>query len=231
MTRDAARPLRVLVADDHEPTREDIRRAFERDPRFEICAEAADSSTAVAEAVRERPDLCLLDIRMPGGGLAALWEITSRLPDTRVVMLTVSEDDADLFAALRSGAAGYLLKNTNPRLLPDLLKDVHEERTAIAPELVGRLVAEFRSGDPRRRALASTNELMRRLTSREWQILEELRHGRSTGEIATRLLISPSAVRAHISAAVRKLGVADRRDAVALLENEQPYRIPPAIGS
>jgi DNA-binding NarL/FixJ family response regulator len=216
--------LRILVADDHEPTREDIRRAFARDARFEICAEASDASEAVACALRERPDLCLLDIRMPGGGLLALWEIASRLPETRIVMLTVSEDDADLFAALRSGASGYLLKDISPRLLPDRLHDVHEGRAAIASELVARLVDEFRSGDPRRRALVSTHELLQRLTSREWQILEELRHERSTSQIAARLVISPSAVRAHITAIVRKLDVADRRQAVALLEGQARVR-------
>jgi DNA-binding NarL/FixJ family response regulator len=219
MTGTAAPRLRVLVADDHEPTREDVRRALTRDSRFEICAEAVDASGAVAAALREHPDLCLLDIRMPGGGLLALWEIVSRLPETRIVMLTVSEDDADLFAALRSGASGYLLKDISPRLLPDCLRDVHEGRAVIAPQLVSRVVAEFRSGDPRRRALASTHELLRRLTSREWQVLEELRHQRSTNQVAARLLISPSAVRAHIASIVRKLGVADRNEAVALLES------------
>ncbi len=220
MTSPPSPRLRLLVADDHEPTREDIRRAFTRDSRFEICGEATDASGAVAAALRDRPDLCLLDIRMPGSGLVALWEIASRLTETRIVMLTVSEDDADLFAALRSGAHGYLLKNINPRLLPDRLHDVHEGRAAIAPELVTRLVAEFRSGDPRRRALVSTRELLQRLTSREWQILEELRRGQSTNEIAARLLISPSAVRAHITAIVRKLDVSDRTGAVALLRNQ-----------
>lgn len=219
MTGTAAPRLRVLVADDHEPTREDVRRALTRDARFEICAQAADASEAVAAALRERPHLCLLDIRMPGGGLLGLWEIASRLPETRIVMLTVSEDDADLFAALRSGASGYLLKDVNPRLLPDRLLDVHEGKAVIAPQLVARVIAEFRSGDPRRRALASTHELLQRLTSREWQILEELRHERSTKQIAARLLISPSAVRTHITSIVRKLDVADRKQAVALLES------------
>ncbi|HSL63620.1 MAG TPA: response regulator transcription factor, partial [Gaiellaceae bacterium] len=101
---------RVLLADDHPPTREDIRRTLESDGRFEVCAVAADAAGAVDAATRERPDLCVLDIRMPGNGIAAAWEITARLPETKVVMLTVSRDDDDLLAALRAGASGYLLK-------------------------------------------------------------------------------------------------------------------------
>ena len=81
---------RVLIADDHAPTRGDLREVLEEDGRFEVCAEAADAPAAVAAAVREQPDLCLLDIRMPGRGVAAAWEISARMPETKVVMLTVS---------------------------------------------------------------------------------------------------------------------------------------------
>ena len=103
-------PARVLIADDHAPTRDDIRRALERDARFEVCAEASDAASAIEAALRERPELCLLDIQMPGNGLAAAWEIAARLPTSKVVMLTVSEEDHDLFVALSAGVAG-----SNPR--------------------------------------------------------------------------------------------------------------------
>ena len=89
-----SRPVRVLLADDHVPTRDDIRRALEADERFVVCAEAGDAPVAIEAAVRESPDLCVLDVRMPGGGVAAAWEISTRLPATRIVMLTVSSDDA-----------------------------------------------------------------------------------------------------------------------------------------
>src|ERR1700748_2543827 len=112
------RPLRVLIADDHAPSRDDVQRALERAERFGVCAALADAAEAIQAAVRERPDVCLLDIRMPGSGVAAAWEITSRLPDARVVMLTVSRRDSDLFAALRAGASGYLLKDLDPDRLP-----------------------------------------------------------------------------------------------------------------
>jgi len=208
-------PIRVLIADDHEPTREDVRRALGRDERFVVCAEAAGAAAAVALALERHPDLCLLDIRMPGGGLAALWEIASRLPDTKIVMLTVSEADDDLFAALRSGAHGYLLKTMSARRLADALDDVNAGKPAIPRELVARMMQEFRDGDPRRRSLAGTDELQARLTSREWQLLELLERSFTTAEIAERLTLSESAVRAHIAAIVRKLGVRDRAEAIA----------------
>jgi len=119
-----AKRLRVLIADDHAPTRQDVRRALEDDERFSVCAVVADAVEAVQAALRERPDVCLLDIQMPGSGLAAAWEIASRLPRTRIVMLTVSDEDNNLFAALRAGAAGYLLKTMNLKRLPDELHGV-----------------------------------------------------------------------------------------------------------
>jgi DNA-binding NarL/FixJ family response regulator len=206
--------VRVLIADDHEPTRKDIRRMLDSDARFSVCGEAADAAAAVARAVETRPDLVLLDIRMPGSGLTALWEIAARLPQARFVMLTVSEDESDLFAALRAGAHGYLLKDIDPRRLPEALYDVHHGTTAMPRQLVSLMIDEFRDGNPRRRAVTSTGELQRRLTSREWQVLDLLASDHTTAEIAERLVLSPSAVRAHIAAVRRKLHARDRRDAV-----------------
>jgi len=100
---------RVLIADDHEQTRAFIRGALESSG-FTVCAEVGDASAAVAAAMEELPDVCLLDIWMPGGGIAAAWEIAARLPETKVVMLTISSSDRHLFAALKAGASGYLLK-------------------------------------------------------------------------------------------------------------------------
>jgi len=116
-----ATPVRVLVADDHGPTRADVCRALCGDEQFEVCAAVGDAAAAVEAAVRERPGICLLDIRMPGGGLSAAWEIGARVPQARIVMLTVSEAETDLFAALRAGAAGYLLKTMDLNRLPAAL--------------------------------------------------------------------------------------------------------------
>jgi DNA-binding NarL/FixJ family response regulator len=210
------RPLRALIADDHEPTRDDVRRVLGDDGRFLVCAVVADAAQAVQAAVRERPDVCLLDIRMPGNGVAAAWEITARLPDTKIVMLTVSDEDADLFAALRAGADGYLLKTMDFRRLPDALAGVCSGEAAIQRTLVARVLVRFRGREPRWRRVIGGETAGQRMTSREWEVLELLVQGRSTAQIAEELVISASAVRVHIAATVRKLQLPDRAAVVEL---------------
>lgn len=205
-----AKPRRVLIADDHEPTRDDLRRALKHDERFEVCASAANAAEAVQAAVRERPDVCLLDVRMPGSGLAAAWEIVARLPQAKIVMLTVSDEDADLFAALRVGAHGYLLKTMNLKRLPDTLIGVCRGEAAMQRAVVARVLERFHGRDPRWRHPAFGESSEARLTSREWEVLELLAQGRSTAEIAQRLVISSSAARVHIASIVRKLRVTNR---------------------
>jgi DNA-binding NarL/FixJ family response regulator len=203
--------VRVLIADDHAATREDVRAALEQDADFEVCAEAADAPGAVADALRERPDVCLLDVHMPGRGVAAAWEILARLPRTKVVMLTVSRDDADLFAALRAGALGYLLKDMDPRSLPRALESVLAGEVAIPRELVAHVVERFRDPSARRRD-AFAQGSAEQLTSREWQVLELLRQDLSTAQIARRLVLSPVTVRTHANAILRKLQLRDREE-------------------
>ena len=176
-------PLRVLIADDHAPTREDVQRALEGDERFRICAMAADAAGAVQAAVRNRPDVCVLDIRMPGSGLAAAWEIAARLPRAKIVMLTVSEEETDLFAALRTGARGYLLKTMNFERLPDALDGVCSGEAAIPRALVACLVERFHGREPRWRRPIFGESAQRHLTSREWEVLELLAQERSTVQI------------------------------------------------
>lgn len=209
------RQLRVLLADDHAPTRQDLRWALTQGG-LQVCAEASDAAHAVQLALETSPDICLLDVRMPGGGVAAAWEISARLPTTKVVMLSVSDEDTDLFSALRAGAVGYLVKDLDLRLLPRALRDVADGKAAIPRALVTRMVKQFHTHEPRFRTTAMTTDLGPRLTSREWDVLAALAEGLSTREISRRLQIKPSGVRAHISALVHKLGVADRDEAVAL---------------
>ena len=207
------RELRVLVADDHAPTRDDVRRALEEGGMI-VCAEAAHAAHAVQQALETKPDICLLDLRMPGGGVAAAWEIAARVPTTKIVMFTVADDDANLFSALRAGAVGYLVKDFDLGNLPRELRDVADGKAAIPRTLVARMVKQFHANDPRFR----TTELGAdgpRLTSREWEVLDGLADGQSTREIARRLQLKPSGVRAHISAIVQKLGVEDRDEAIA----------------
>ena len=207
--------LRVLIADDHAPTRDDVRRAL-LEGGLVVCAEAADAARAVQRALETRPDICLLDVRMPGGGVAAAWEIAARLPTTKVVMLTVSGEDGDLFRALRAGAVSYLVKDSDLGALPQALVDVAEGKAAIPPALVARMVRQFHSNDPRFRTTEVGTDLGPRLTSREWDVLAGLAEGLSTRDIARRLQLKPSGVRAHISAVVQKLGVGNRQEAVEM---------------
>jgi DNA-binding NarL/FixJ family response regulator len=209
------RSLRVLIADDHAPTRDDVRRALD-EGGMTVCAEAADAAHAVQQALETKPDICLLDIRMPGGGVAAAWEIAARLPTTKIVMLTVSDEDANLFAALHAGAVGYLVKDFDLASLPRALRDVADGKAAIPRSLVARMVKQFHGTDPRFRTTAVAGELGPRLTSREWDVLAGLAEGLSTRDIGRRLQLKPSGVRAHISAVVHKLGVRNRQEAVEM---------------
>jgi DNA-binding NarL/FixJ family response regulator len=207
---------RVLIADKDAPTRAGVRIALEAGG-FEICAEAATASEAVSGALRDRPDICLLEVSMPGNGIDAARTITDKLPATAVVMLTGSGDDDDLFAALRAGARGYLSKEIDPHRLFQALEGVLEGEAALSPRLVARLVQEFRAEGGRRKDTLPVGRPAT-LTDREWEVLRLLKDGLSTAEIAERLFVAPVTVRTHIRAIVRKLRVADRAAAVRLLE-------------
>jgi DNA-binding NarL/FixJ family response regulator len=212
--------FRVLVADDHPPVRAGVRLALEA-AEFTVCAEVGDASSAVSAAIRERPDVCLLDVYMPGGGISAAREISARLPETEIVMLTISRDDDDLLDALRAGAAGYLLKDIDPLRLPAALKHVLAGEAAMPRSLVAALVDEVRRrGKPRRLRLLGRPGV--RLTEREWEVLELMREGLRTAEIARRLGISAVTVRRHVSDLLCKLDVPDRKTAVGLVEERSP---------
>jgi DNA-binding NarL/FixJ family response regulator len=208
--------FRVLIADDHPPTRAGVRAALESGG-FTVCAEAADAKQAIEAADRERPDVCVLDIHMPGDGIYAAETISRRLPEAAVVMLTVSRTDADLFNALRAGASGYLLKDIDPIRLPLALRGVLEGEAALPRRLVALLIEEFRERK-RRRRIPLVGRRGVELTDREWEVLELMKQGQTTDEIATRLFISPVTVRTHVSAVLRKLHVTTREAALELLE-------------
>ena len=203
----------MLVADDHAAARAGTRLALEG-RGFTVCAEAADADGAVEAARRERPDVCLLDVSMPGGGIAAARQISHELPDTAIVMLTVSADEDDLFDSLRAGAHGYLLKDTDPDRLPAALRGVMEGEAAIPRRLVGRIVDAF--SERSRRRLRLHDRQGADLTSREWEIVELLHEGLSTAAVAQRLGVSQVTVRRHLSQVMHKLGVRDRKAALEL---------------
>jgi DNA-binding NarL/FixJ family response regulator len=208
--------IRVLIADDHPPTRAGVRAALEKDD-FVVCAEVPDAQGAIEAARRERPDVCLLDIQMPGDGIHAAETISHELPEAPVVMLTVSRTDEDLFNALRAGASGYLLKDIDPERLPLALRGVLEGEAALPRRLVALLIEEFRERK-RRRRIPLVGRRGVELTDREWEVLELMKQGLETQEIAARLFISPVTVRTHVSAILKKLHVPTREAALALLD-------------
>ena len=208
--------FRVLIADDHPPTRAGVKAALEMDG-FVVCAQAADARAAIEAARTEKPDVCLLDIHMPGDGIHAAETISRELPDAAVVMLTVSRTDADLFNALRAGASGYLLKDIDPTRLPLALRGVLEGEAALPRRLVALLIEEFRERK-RRRRVPLVGRRGVELTDREWEVLELMKQGLTTDEIAGRLFISPVTVRTHVSAILKKLHVSTREAALELLE-------------
>jgi two-component system nitrate/nitrite response regulator NarL len=189
-----------------------VRLALESDHCL-VCAEASDVSAAVEAALRVRPDLCLLDADLPGGGIAAVAEISSKLSRTRVVVFADSGMEADLFSALRAGASGYLFKDIDLARLPVTLRRVLEGEPALPRALVGRLIAELRSREEGRR-LAIRYEL----TRRELEVLELLSEKLTTAEIAKRLFVAKVTVRTHIASILKKLGVQDRESAIRLVE-------------
>jgi DNA-binding NarL/FixJ family response regulator len=209
------RPISVLLADDHARTRAMVRTALEQRGDFQVCAEAADAEAAVLAAQSKSPDVCLLDINMPGSGIAAAARITAARPATAVVMLTVSRQDEDLFDALRAGASGYLLKGMDEDDIGDSLHRVLNGEATLPGSLVARLVEEFRDREHHRVAVPEGPAA--RLTGREWDVLELMRKGATTAEISERLFVSPTTVRSHVSAILRKLGVPNREAAIKLL--------------
>lgn len=204
----------MLVADDHALFRSAIR-SFIEDGRFVVCAEAADADAAVAAAVEHRPDICLLDILMPGGGLQAAVRIKSAVPTVAVVMLTASEEEAHLFTAVRAGAVGYLLKTTDPGRLADALAGVLRGEAAIPRTLVAGLLREFRAPGRLRHLRPDGTEVV--LTPRESEVAGRLARGETTATIAGQLGIKAATVRTHLAAVQRKLGAADRGSVAEIL--------------
>jgi DNA-binding NarL/FixJ family response regulator len=205
--------VRVLVVDDQLATRAGVKLALER-RGFSVCAEASDAEGAIAAAVRERPHICLIDARVPGSGIAATAAITSKVPETAVIVLSGEPQDAEFLDALRSGALGYLVKDTNPDRLPAVLDGVLRGEAAIPRALVARLVDEFRGGAKRVNVIDQRSV---ELTSRERGVLDLLLDDLRTKDIASRLFISRETVRTHIASILRKFGVSTREELFMLL--------------
>ncbi|WP_344376813.1 response regulator transcription factor [Agromyces tropicus] len=210
-----AEEISVVLADDHAAMRSVVRRGLESGG-CRVVGEGATADEALELVTEHRPDVALLDIHMPGNGIRAAEAISRAVPTTAIVMLTQSRDDDDLFDSLRAGAAGYLLKDAAPPSLADTLRGVLAGEAAMPPALVARILDEFRG--PARRRFGRGSAAASKLSTREWEVMDLLRRGGSTDDVAARLYLSPTTVRVHVSSVLRKLSVTDRASAFRLLE-------------
>jgi two-component system, NarL family, nitrate/nitrite response regulator NarL len=206
---------RVLIVDDHPLTRDALSSLLGA-RGFEVCGTASDGAEAIVETERLRPDVVLLDLSMPGvDGLSALPQLRDAAPECEVVVLTASGTEENLLAAIRGGAAGYLLKTEPPERLAAFLDGVVHGEAALSGAVARRLVDQVRSGNGR--GVGVPDEIAAVLSARELEVLLLLDEHHATDEIAQRLFISEHTVRSHVKSLLRKLGVSSRREALERL--------------
>jgi DNA-binding NarL/FixJ family response regulator len=207
--------IRVLLADDQELVRRGFGALINAEDGLEVVGEAATGAEAIDQAFATRPDVILMDIRMPElDGIAATARITAddRLSDTRVLVLTTFDLDQYVYDALRAGASGFLLKDTAPQQLLDAIRIVAAGDALIAPTITRRLISEFAARpDP-----ASSQASLSGLTDRERDVLIEVGQGLNNAEIAERLFISPLTAKTHVSRIMTKLTARDRAQLVVI---------------
>lgn len=203
--------LRILLVDDHEVVRLGLKSLIERHAGFEVVAEASAEHEAVQKAIEYEPDIVLMDIRLAGGsGIEACEQIMSELPETKVIMLTSFADDEMLFAAIRAGATGYVLKQVgSSELVRSIEAAAHGEAT-LDPSLTQRVFSEVRRSIQQEEAAAFGD-----LTSQEMQVLGAIAEGKTNREIAKVLFLSEGTVRNYVSSILSKLGVSNRAEAAA----------------
>ncbi len=206
-----AAPVRIVVADDQDLLRGSLRMLMDSDPGLTVVGEARTGHEAVDLVVRTRPDLVLMDVRMPGlDGLAATRRICAETTATRVVVLTMFDLDEYVYGALRAGASGFLLKNTAPEELLRAVRVVADGQALLAPEVTGRLIAEVvRSREPEPDGWADVP-----LTPREREVAALVGRGLSNAEIADRLVLSRATVKTYVSRLLTKLDARDRAQLV-----------------
>jgi DNA-binding NarL/FixJ family response regulator len=203
MSSAADAPVTVLLADDHPVVREGLRGMLAAEPGISVVAEAASGDEAVAMARQFRPQVALMDLRMPGvDGVQATMGIVAAVPGTRVLVLTTYESDADIVRAVEAGASGYLLKDTTRQALVGAIHAAARGETVLAPAVAGRLVSRLRrpAAEP--------------LSGRETEVLGLVGAGNTNADIGRALFISEATVKTHLLRAFAKLGVSDRTAAV-----------------
>lgn len=203
--------MKILIVDDHVLFREGLVGILQARPEFEVVGEAGSVSGAIEKARKLQPDMILMDWGLPDGdGSQASRQILAEQPDCMIIFLTIYEADEKLFAAIRSGAKGYMLKNVPSSKLIRALQEVEAGNPAISREMTGRLMKEFSHSEPERQ---SQPEVFKKLSPREREVLQEIVKGETNREIAANLFISVNTVKHHIHSILEKLGVENRRQA------------------
>ncbi|MBA4213879.1 MAG: DNA-binding response regulator [Polaromonas sp.] len=224
MTDTSARPIQLLVVDDHSLFRRGLMALLAQDPRFEVTCEAGDVGEALRCAARRRPDVILLDNHLPGVlGVDAIPALREAAPGSRVLMLTVSENEADLVAALKAGADGYLLKTVESHHLCEAIVKVMDGESVVSPEMTTKLVSALRAQPPASgaapdapastaisTATATSDAELASLSARELEILHLIARGDSNKHIARQLDIAETTVKIHVQHILRKLHLTSR---------------------
>ena len=203
-------PIRILLVDDHTLFRSGVRLLLQRQPDFEVVAEAGDGVEGVKRAKELKPDVVLLDLNLPGlSGLETLQLLTQDLPSCAVIILTVSEEADELGQALRDGARGYLVKNIDADVLTSAIRRAAAGESVIAESMTAKLVDQFR-GQASLAATPPGHAERHRLTARETQIVQCLARGASNKVIARELDVSESTVKIHVQNVLKKLNLTSR---------------------
>ena len=211
----ASNEIRLVLADDHAVVRSGTRELLEQEPDLKIVGEASNGEEAVRLARELQPDVLVIDVRMPKmSGVEATRRIKAESPDMKVLVLTAHDDDEYVFALLQAGANGYLLKTAEIEELVRAIRTVAAGQSALAPEVTGKVVAQFTSGKSLPDVLTNAQEDYDGLTERELGILELVGKGLSNKQIGKKLYISDRTVQAHLSNIFSKLGVNSRTEAV-----------------
>ncbi|GIH74513.1 response regulator [Planobispora longispora] len=226
-TRTAGRgdPIRVLIVDDHALIRRSLEMVLAAEADIEVVGEASDGQEAVELADRLTPDVVLMDVRMPRqSGIEATREIKAAAPSVRIIMLTVSDEEEDLFEAIKAGATGYLLKNVQLDEVPEVVRGVHEGQSLINPAMAAKLITEFASMS-RKEAERPPQLPVPRLTEREMEVLRLVAKGMNNREIAKQLFISENTVKNHVRNILDKLQLHSRMEAVVYAVRERMLEI------
>jgi DNA-binding NarL/FixJ family response regulator len=212
--------IKVLIVDDHALFRRGLEMVLEGEPDIEVVGEASDGGEAVKRAEQTAPDVVLMDVRMPTlTGIEAAQAIKAILPSTRILMLTISDDEADLYEAIKAGASGYLLKEISIEEVAGAVRGVHQGQSLISPSMASKLLAEFAAMVKRRDE--RTEVPGPRLTDRELQVLKLVARGLNNRDIGTELFISENTVKNHVRNILEKLHLHSRMEAVVYAVREK----------